>query len=403
MTKIFIVGGTGYIGENLVRDLVKNGIKSVAEDKLEITVQGTNPVLCNQFRALGCRVIQTHDRSAIGDACANQDIVVNCAGIAKTFDDPARFNEANVELVDSLVGACIKQNVKLIHISSPSVYVDKNYNHHENIREEKEGQTLPSPVSDYSRTKLEADKLIKKGWEKGLKAIILRPHLVYGPGDKKILYGLIKAHTDGLLPLFENGYVKVDMTYIGNCIHAIKLAITSNNYNPGQIYNITDGEPIAVKDLIDNLFVNQLGIPKQNINMYKMPRGSFTTLGGIFSLGESCGKVMQKLGSDPKLEKTKFWLSHFACTATHNLDNAKMHLGYKPLYRGNEGRKFFADWYKANYKIPMYSRSVGKRVAIVGGVTAIASLAVITLGLFGKSYIRNSTNSNLFANLKFKR
>src|SRR5579862_3287339 len=281
--RIFITGATGFIGEALIKELIKR--KNT--EKLEITVHGTNVELCRKFRDLGCAVIETHDLNQIRQACANQDVIVNCAGLAKTFDLPERFDKINIDLVRVLRDECLTNKIKLIHLSSPSVYVD--YQDHENIKEEKDGDLLPRPVSDYARTKQAADKLIKEGWNKGLHAMIFRPHLVYGPGDKKILSGLIKAHQSGFLPLFNNGEVKVDMTYIDNCVHALILGIFSNDPSAlGQIYNITDCHPQKVKDLVTELFHNA---EIQVKNAWLLPAGSFTVLSSILSVIEYGARV----------------------------------------------------------------------------------------------------------------
>jgi len=339
--KIFITGATGFIGEALTRTLIAKSLQNSAE-KLEITVHGTNAKLCQEFRDLGCTVVETHDLNQIRQACSNQDVIVNCAGLPKTFDLPERFDKINVDLVRVLRDECLINKAKLIHLSSPSVYVD--YQNHENIKEEKEGESLPAPVSDYARTKQEADKLIKEGWKKGLRAMLYRPHLVYGPGDKKILSGLIQAHKDGFLPLFNNGEVKVDMTYIDNCVHALMLGIFSNDVNAlGQIYNITDCHPQKVKELVTELFHHA---DIQVKNAWLLPAGSFTVLSTILSAVEYGARVLQFFGYNPALEKTPFWLQHFACTATHDNSNAKERLGYTPVVSAEEGKIRFANWYK---------------------------------------------------------
>lgn len=339
--KIFIIGATGFIGEALTRALIAKSLQNTAE-KIEITAHGTNAKLCQEFRTLGCNVLEKHDLTQIKQTCSDQDVIVNCAGLAKTFDLPERFDKINVDLVRVLRDECLINKAKLIHLSSPSVYVD--YQNHENIKEEKEGESLPPPVCDYARTKQEADKLIKEGWKKGLRAMIYRPHLVYGPGDKKILSGLIQAHKDGFLPLFNDGEIKVDMTYIDNCVHALMLGIFSNDVHTlSQIYNITDCHPQKVKDLVTELFKDA---DIQLKNAWRLPAGSFTVMRIVLTVVEYGARLLQFFGYNPPLEKTSFWLQHFACTATHDNSNAKERLGYAPLVSAEEGKIRFANWYK---------------------------------------------------------
>src|SRR5580692_472596 len=96
--KIFIIGATGFIGEALTRALITKNMQNNAE-KIELTVHGTNAKLCQEFRTLGCQVLETHDLTQIKQTCSDQNVIVNCAGLPKTFDLPERFDKINVDLV----------------------------------------------------------------------------------------------------------------------------------------------------------------------------------------------------------------------------------------------------------------------------------------------------------------
>ena len=70
---------------------------------------------------------------------------------------------------------------------------------------------------------------------------------------KKILGGLIEAHNKGPLPLFQHGRPLVDVTYIDNFVDAVVLA-TESDRGLGRVFNISNGDPQPVIDLLQELF-----------------------------------------------------------------------------------------------------------------------------------------------------
>jgi len=358
--KVLVIGATGHLGKAIARKLKYNGY--------DVTAQGRNDRLCDELKREGFRVIQASDSDAsmLEAACSDQSIVINCAGQAKQFARKSEYESANVNIVKALIAGCLKHNAKLIHLSSPSIYC--NYEDQLNVSEECKIPDVHS--SDYSYSKHEADKLIIEAANKNLRYVIFRPHLVVGPEDKKILAGLIKAHESGSIPLFRNGEVLIDLTDIENFVSAIMLAVETNK-GDGKIFNISNGDPQELKQLLAELF-QQINTPLKTTSMPV----NFWFLGNVLSLIEKACKASHYFGFNPELFYTKYSLGLFANHFTLDISNARNILGYNPVITTKESIKRFAEEYKKSHHSTEKPRSGwdGKKVLTAGIVVGTAYL-----------------------------
>jgi len=328
MLKILVTGATGFIGKKVALRLKALGHT--------VIVQGRDSKKCQELRKLGFEAIEASDQTMTKKVCQNRDVVVNCAGLTKIFARAADYHLANVNMVEKLIAGCIENNAKLVHISSPAVYL--NFQDRRLISED---EKLPkTSASDYAQSKRLTDTLIVEGQKEGLRSIILRPHLVTGPEDFHILYSIIKAHEQGPLPLFRQGQSLVDLTDIDNVVDAIVLAVESDK-GVGKIFNITNGDPKKVIELIEELF-RLVDVPLKTVSI----PFSFEMASCILGFVEKCCHGLQYLGWDPELFYTRSSLSLFAKDFTLGLSKAESELGYKPRRTTNESMKNFAMWYK---------------------------------------------------------
>ncbi len=156
--KISILGGSGFIGKELVSKLSKQNFLVKVLTKNKINTRSLWPIPNVEF----LEYINTKEsiQKAIGDS----NIVVNLVGqlhCKKAYPWGKEFDDAHVKLVQNLVSATRdKKCEKIIHISALGV-------------------TKNSP-SMYLRSKMEGERSLSKS---NLNIIILRPSVVFGPGD----------------------------------------------------------------------------------------------------------------------------------------------------------------------------------------------------------------------------
>lgn len=204
--KIYIIGVTGFIGQNLF-DYYKNS------HDVFYYVRGGN---------------LTKDLNRL-----NPDLIINCA--AEIYNESSMFS-TNVELVKDCL-EYIKENktTAMIHLGSSSEY-GLNYN-----RPTKENDFLD--VYDlYSATKAAAT-LLCQGYAKkhNLDVVIVRPYSPYGPGEKphRLFPSLWKSFMlDQPMNLADGVH---DFCYIKDFLEAINCVTISTERTPGEIINVSTG------------------------------------------------------------------------------------------------------------------------------------------------------------------
>ncbi len=155
---VSIIGGSGFIGKALATSLSKNDFI--------VNVLTTKRINTRPIRVLSnLNVFEfTNNQTSIGKAVQGSDIVVNLVG--RLHSKKGRpwgedFDEAHVQLVYNMVMACNNKNIKeIIHVSALGV--------------------SESAPSEYLRSKYAAEKILENF---NGNSIILRPSVVFGPGD----------------------------------------------------------------------------------------------------------------------------------------------------------------------------------------------------------------------------
>src|SRR6185369_14335054 len=117
----------------------------------------------------------------------------------------------------------------------------------------------------YPLSKAAAEKLVTEANSDDLSTISLRPHLVWGLGDKNIVPRLLALAAMGRLKIVGTGQNKVDVTHITNVVDAHLLAERvleqPDAKAGGKAYFITNGEPVVLWDWVNQL-LRGLGRPE---------------------------------------------------------------------------------------------------------------------------------------------
>lgn len=181
--KIFITGGTGFIGRHVLEKLQ-------GENKFNILVL-TRQQRDNQE---GISYVQGDVSSAsLIDECIRQsDCVIHMAGCK---NNPDYFFQTNVRGTENVISACRKSKRlnKLVYLSSVGVIGKTN----KTVVDE---QTECNPVNEYEKTKLQAELIVREySKENPGSTIILRPTNVFGENDPELhllnLFGKIKRNS----------------------------------------------------------------------------------------------------------------------------------------------------------------------------------------------------------------
>jgi nucleoside-diphosphate-sugar epimerase len=230
-----------------------------------------------------------------------------------------------------LVQGCLNQRVsRLVHVSTSAVYFT-----YADQLQIPESMPFPKPVGPYARTKQLAEQEIQQGYQQGLSAIAIRPRGIFGPGDTTILPRLLRASDRMGIPLIRHGKAAIDMTYIDNVVYALRCCQQAPDSLSGRVYNITNGEPMTLIDLLERLS-QQLGA------VLKFKPMSFPLAYGLATAMEGAATLLSR--SEPIL--TRYTLGLLTFSQTLAIDAAITDLGYQPQVTIDEGIAQFSQWWK---------------------------------------------------------
>lgn len=178
------------------------------------------------------------------------DAVVHSAALVGDWGPEAAYRAVNVDgtrfVLESFADA-----PRFVHVSTTSVYSDDVVKHH--VAED--ASTGNCAHSAYGRTKAESERVVR---ERKPDAVILRPHIVYGPGDTTLLPRLLAARRFGCLAVPGDGRNRLSVTHVDNLVLAVMRAMEATDASG--TFNIADGEEATVRELLQTI-MTRLGAP----------------------------------------------------------------------------------------------------------------------------------------------
>jgi len=243
---IVVTGATGFLGGAVARRLAVSGyaVRALGRRRPELAALTT--------LGIDARAVALDDASAMADACADAHAIVHAGALSSPWGHAADFYRANVLGTQHVLHAArmhAARNVRVVHISSPSVYF--RFADQLDVHEDTPfPATTPTP---YIATKREAETLVQTAVQDGLSVIGLRPRAIFGPGDTSLLPRLLRAAASGRLRVIGDGRTVADLTYIDNAVDAVLLALQAPHTYAGRFYNITNGDPVQLWDVIAEL------------------------------------------------------------------------------------------------------------------------------------------------------
>lgn len=252
--KILVTGGTGFIGSNLVKELVNQGH--------DVTITGTN----GEHRPEGIKkFLHLHLCGIDWRVVQEQDVVFHQAANNNTLDeDRNEMNRANFYSSVDLFRAAVKEGncKKFIFASSTAVYGDAPAPY---VEEE----TEPNPLNAYASSKLQFERyaMIKAKECTHAQVTGFRYCNVYGPGEqhKGKRASMIWQMIDGILhnkppTLFKDGEQKRDWIYVDDIVRANIMAM--NKDVPSGLFNCGSGNAVSFNALAYTI-TSQMNSKKQ--------------------------------------------------------------------------------------------------------------------------------------------
>ena len=236
--KLFVTGGAGFIGSNLVRHLL-----ATSDDEVTVfdalTYAGNLANLADVDADPRFRFIQGDiaDRAAVAEAIAGHDAVIHLAAeshVDRSLLDPDVFVRTNCTGTNIMCDEAGRAGVqRFVHVSTDEVYGSID------VGGFAETDAL-TPSSPYSASKAGSDLIaLSHHTSSGLPVVVTRSSNQFGPHqfpEKLIPYFVTTLLRGGNVPLYGDGLNVRDWLYVeDNCV-AVDLVLRKGE--PGQIYNI---------------------------------------------------------------------------------------------------------------------------------------------------------------------
>lgn len=313
--KVLVTGASGALGRTVADTLADRGDT--------VTVLQRRPSGTGHAEVLA----DVADAPAVAAAVRGHDAVVHLAARVGITGRWPEFERSNVTGTRTVLAACRAAGVgRLVHVSSPSVA-------HAGSALVGAGAGPADPArarGHYARSKALAElvALGTGGRDRGGPAVVVvRPHLVWGPGDAQLVGRIVARARAGTLVGVGSGAALIDTTYLTNAADALVAALDRCPGLDGRALVVTNGEPRPVSELVAAI-CDAAGAPPPR---YAVPAG-VARAGG--ALAEALWTALPLPGEPPM---TRF-LAGQLCTA-HWFDqrDTRDALGWAPRVGLDEG------------------------------------------------------------------
>ncbi len=321
--KVLVTGATSLLGRATVDRLTRNG----------------HDVTAFQRGASGLPVAEVR-----GDLCSSSDVeramqaqqgVIHLAarvGVTGAWPDFERTNvKGTARLIDAARAAGVE---RMVHVSSPSVAHSGSV-----LIGAGAGPADPdSTRGHYATSKAEAEILALRESSSDFPIVVIRPHLVWGPGDQQLVARIVDRARRGRLAFVGTGLALIDSTYVDNAADALVEALAAAPRLAGRAFVVSNGEPRTVRELVGRI-VTAAGLtpPRRSVPV-KVAFG-----GGVL-----VERVWDRHGLTGDPPMTSFLAEQLSTAHWFDQRGTRAALDWVPAVTLDEGFERLASWYQAS-------------------------------------------------------
>lgn len=321
--RVLVTGASGVLGSGVAQALVNAGA--------QVTVLQRSPSGLSGVHEIRGSVTNVED---VATAVDGVDSVIHIAAKVSVSGPLAEYEHVNVEGTRLLLAAAQRAGVqRWIQISSPSVA----HSGDSIIGAGAEPADPSTARGHYAATKAAGELLALDADSPNFKVLVLRPHLMWGPGDTQLTERIIERARQNRLPLLDGGTALVDTLFTVNAVEAIVAGLKAVDRVRGEALVLTNGEPRPIGEMIRRIAVAG-GAQEPTLNL---PAG----------LAKAAGSIIERLwdaekrGDEPPL--TRFLAEQMSTAHWFDQRRTREVLQWQPRISLDEGFELTRQYYNS--------------------------------------------------------
>lgn len=343
---VLVTGGSGFLGINLIRDLLARGVDEVRSIDLVAFdyPEKSNP----KVKTL---VGDIRNRAQVTEIVAGCTEVVHCAAALPLYSKEDIFS-TDIEGSRIVMEEALKAGVKrFVHISSTAVYGIPD--HHPLVEDD---QLIG--VGPYGHAKIEAEKSCTWARSEGMIVSVIRPKSFVGPerlGVFALLYDW--AYTGHNFPMIGSGANRYQLMDVQDLCDAIELCLTQPAEQVNDTFNIATDQFTTMREDYQ-VVLDKAGHGKHIVGLPATPIIWILRFLEVLHLSPLYAWVYETAGKDSFV----------------SIERAQTKLGFKPKFSNKDALLRNYAWYVANLDSFKNASGVSHRVPWKQGLLGVAKL-----------------------------
>lgn len=323
--KVLVTGASSLLGRRTAEALLARG----------------DDIVCFQRHPAGLETAEVlgdiRDVALVAKAAAGCDAIIHAAAKVGVVGGWTEYRSINVDGTAAVIEAARRNDVRsVVHVSTPSVA----HSGHAIVGAGAEPPVTGRTGAWYAESKAFGERLALAAASGELAVVVIRPHLVWGPGDTQLVGRIVERARAGRLALVGKGAALIDTTFIDGAASALVAAVDAARPGArcvGRAYVIANGEPRPIRELVLGI-CSAAGL---DMKPHQVPRRI------ALLAGSGCERLwrLRRATTEPPL--TRFLAEQLGTAHWFDPRPARDDLGWAPTVTIDEGLERLAEWFRS--------------------------------------------------------